>query len=103
MAAALLTLLLGMCQDEFDVEVSLPEKVSGHYSFLYYASDPAKGWFAEEMMMVEKGREPSQAAPAIRRWYGSWTPPAVRPRCFMLSGVTAYASPAIRKIQPPGA
>ena len=57
MAAALLTLLFGGCvRNEFDVEVSLPEKVSGHYSFLYYASDPAKGWFAEEMMMVEKGK-----------------------------------------------
>ena len=57
MAAALLTLLFGGCvRNEFDVEVNLPEKVSGHYSFLYYASDPAKGWFAEEMMMVEKGK-----------------------------------------------
>ena len=50
MATALLTLLLGGCvKNEFDVEVSLPERVSGHYSFLYYASDPVKGWFAEEM------------------------------------------------------
>lgn len=57
MATALLTLLLGGClKNEFDVEVSLPEKVSGHYSFLYYASDPVKGWFAEEMMMVDKGK-----------------------------------------------
>lgn len=59
---ALLTLLLllvfglSCTRNEFTVEVELPEDASSHYTLLYYASDPAKGWLVENVVTPVDGK-----------------------------------------------
>lgn len=54
---ALLTLILPGCsKKEFTVEIQLPADVDRTYTFLYYASDPAKGWLMENVAAVQRGK-----------------------------------------------
>ncbi len=52
----LLTVLSGCVKNEFKVEVELEDGVEGHFTFMYYASDPEKGWLVEEVVLPDKGK-----------------------------------------------
>lgn len=55
--AAVLMLLCTSCgRNEFDVRLDLPSSVSDTYTFLYYASDPEKGWLVEDARHPSKGK-----------------------------------------------
>lgn len=56
LCALVLTLLTGCRKNEFTVDMTLPATVNRAYTFLYYASDPEKGWLVENVASVEKGR-----------------------------------------------
>ena len=51
-----LSLLTSCVKNEFKAEFSLPRDTDRQFRVLYYASDPAKGWFVESMISVEKGK-----------------------------------------------
>ena len=51
----LLTLLSGCVRNEFRVEVALPDSLST-CTFIYYASDPKKGWLVENVVHLQKGK-----------------------------------------------
>lgn len=59
---ALLTLLLllvfglSCTRNEFNVDVTLSDDHADHYTFLYFASDPEKGWIVENIVTPEKGK-----------------------------------------------
>ena len=57
LAGLLLLLLAGGCvKNEFEVEVATRDDVSGHFTFLYYASDSRRGWLVEVVKMPENGK-----------------------------------------------
>ncbi len=56
--ALLLIFAMSSCvKNEFVVKFDLPSSVNGTYTLLYYASDPKKGWYMENVAMVNGGKE----------------------------------------------
>lgn len=53
---ALVCLLTGCAKNEFEIEVTLPAKVTRTYSVMYYASDRKKGWLTETVLNVTSGQ-----------------------------------------------
>ncbi len=49
-------LLSGCRKNEFVVTFALPANVDKAYSFIYYASDPEKGFIMEGAVSVQKGQ-----------------------------------------------
>lgn len=48
---------LGGCvKNEVKVDFQLPKNVNDAYKMIYYASDPAKGWFVETVAAVQQGK-----------------------------------------------
>lgn len=48
--------LTSCIKNEVKVEVQLPPDVNDAYRLTYYASDPQKGWYAETVIPVQKGK-----------------------------------------------
>lgn len=51
----LLAVLTSCVKNEFTVDFELPQNVNSNYRLLYYASDPEKGWYSENVAPVQKG------------------------------------------------
>lgn len=56
MLAAFVFVLAGCVKNEVKVDFELSENVNEAYRTIYYASDKSKGWFAEGVTMVQKGK-----------------------------------------------
>lgn len=55
--AVLLAIVMSGChRNEFKVDFSLDEKISGNYEALYYASNPEKGLIREQVAVVNAGK-----------------------------------------------
>ncbi|MDE6340158.1 MAG: hypothetical protein K2K97_10300 [Muribaculaceae bacterium] len=54
--AGIIMLANGCKRNEVKVEFKLPQSVTDTYNMIFYASDPVKGWYVENVASVESGK-----------------------------------------------